>query len=426
MKCVILISWIFPIFAMAQPLDYKGVKFETELTWDQIRAKANKEHKYIFMDCYATWCGPCKKMDKEVYPTDSAGAALNETFIAVKVQMDSAKQDATFIRSWYVTVKEIEKQYNVSALPTYLFFSPNGKLLHRAVGFKSLEKFVTMVNDAVDSEKQLYSAYNKYKEGKLSITKWPILATNLKEAGDEVTSDLVMADYITNYLGKLEYARLFSEDNISLISKNIKYISPESSLFNALYTNQVTVDSLLNNPGISTSLIQHIIYNSYILPLIEYSAKQNSDPDWKMIAMKLYGKYTDKLIKQVLVDAKVRWFQYKKDHVNYIASSLESLRIMELNDPRQRNFLFLNDLAWNIFMYSSDPVVLEKGVEISERAINITPNNVMASILDTKANLLYKLGRKNEAISLEDKVVQMNVGFKKTLDKMKEGKSTFD
>jgi thiol:disulfide interchange protein len=44
----------------------KGINFENNLSWEQVKEKAKAENKYIFVDCYATWCGPCKAMDKEV------------------------------------------------------------------------------------------------------------------------------------------------------------------------------------------------------------------------------------------------------------------------------------------------------------------------------------------------------------------------
>ena len=38
-----------------------GVKFE-DLTFKEALAKAKAENKLVFMDCYTSWCGPCKKM----------------------------------------------------------------------------------------------------------------------------------------------------------------------------------------------------------------------------------------------------------------------------------------------------------------------------------------------------------------------------
>ena len=44
----------------------KGIHFVNGLSWQEVLQKAKAENKYIFVDCYATWCGPCKAMDKEV------------------------------------------------------------------------------------------------------------------------------------------------------------------------------------------------------------------------------------------------------------------------------------------------------------------------------------------------------------------------
>ncbi len=57
----------------------QGITFEENLSWQQAKEKAKKENKYIFVDCYATRCGPCKQMEKEVYPSDKAGNFLTIT-----------------------------------------------------------------------------------------------------------------------------------------------------------------------------------------------------------------------------------------------------------------------------------------------------------------------------------------------------------
>ena len=49
----------------------KGIKGITGLFWEQIKQKAKQENKYIFIDAYTTWCGPCKMMDEYVYANDS-------------------------------------------------------------------------------------------------------------------------------------------------------------------------------------------------------------------------------------------------------------------------------------------------------------------------------------------------------------------
>lgn len=46
-------------------------------------------------------------------------------------------------------------------------------------------------------------------------------------------------------------------------------------------------------------------------------------------------------------------------------------------------------------------------------------------LIDTKANLLYKLGKTDEAIALEEQAVATLPGNKQILDKMKQGLPTW-
>jgi thiol:disulfide interchange protein len=54
-----------------------GIKFESHLSWNEILAKAKTENKYIFIDCYTTWCGPCKYMSKNIFTQKEVGDYFN-------------------------------------------------------------------------------------------------------------------------------------------------------------------------------------------------------------------------------------------------------------------------------------------------------------------------------------------------------------
>src|ERR1700761_8867531 len=62
-----------------------GIQFTKVLSWEEVLQKAKTEHKYIFMDCYATWCGPCKGMEEDIYPLKAVGDVYNKDFISVKL-----------------------------------------------------------------------------------------------------------------------------------------------------------------------------------------------------------------------------------------------------------------------------------------------------------------------------------------------------
>ena len=47
----------------------RSVEFE-HAKWKKVVKKAKKENKLIFVDCYTSWCGPCKMMAKDVFTQD--------------------------------------------------------------------------------------------------------------------------------------------------------------------------------------------------------------------------------------------------------------------------------------------------------------------------------------------------------------------
>ena len=106
MPLVFCMSVLLPVLLHAQPGNEptaadgvpKGIRFEKGLSWQQVLEKAKAENKFIFVDCYATWCGPCKQMERDVYPVPQVEELYNDRFISVKMQMDSSKADDEWVK----------------------------------------------------------------------------------------------------------------------------------------------------------------------------------------------------------------------------------------------------------------------------------------------------------------------------------------
>ena len=111
-----------------------GVHFEHKLSWTEVQAKAKAENKYIFMDCFTTWCGPCRHMRDVIFPQAEMGEYFNDKFVNIEVQLDTTSKDNEQVKSWYADAHAIMKQYSINAFPTYLIFAPDGRVLHRIVG----------------------------------------------------------------------------------------------------------------------------------------------------------------------------------------------------------------------------------------------------------------------------------------------------
>lgn len=101
--------------------------------------QAKKENKLIFMDCYTSWCGPCKMLAKEVFTDPDVAAFFNEKFVNAKVDMEKVRTG-------------LEKQYGVNAFPTLLFLNGDGELQHCIVGGMPAEELLKQAGLALDGQ----------------------------------------------------------------------------------------------------------------------------------------------------------------------------------------------------------------------------------------------------------------------------------
>lgn len=114
-----IVQWLLLFLPVAAVAQEKGVHFQHGITWQQVQAKAKAEKKYIFMDCYTTWCGPCKYMTAQIFPQEKVGDLMNANFINIQVQLDTTDNDNAEVKSWYATGHDIATKYNVMAYPTF-------------------------------------------------------------------------------------------------------------------------------------------------------------------------------------------------------------------------------------------------------------------------------------------------------------------
>lgn len=105
------------------------VKFETVST-DALHALALKEGKLVFIDLYASWCPPCRTMEREVFSRRDVGDFMENYFVAAKYDTDRS------------TGAELMKRYGNNAIPLYLIFNTDGDLLGRIEGAADAETFL--------------------------------------------------------------------------------------------------------------------------------------------------------------------------------------------------------------------------------------------------------------------------------------------
>jgi len=412
----------------------QGVQFITGQTWEQVKAKAKAENKFIFMDVYATWCGPCKLMDNEVYPKSNVGDFMNENFINVKLQYDTSKQDNEEVQKWYADAHSICEEYDVTAFPTYLFFSPDGRVVHRFSGAIDDTSLIHVASNALNPEKQYYTLLEGYLQGQKNYAKLPYMARTAREAGDKKMAKAIAIDYIQNYLNKADNEVLFEKKNIDFISEFSGQLSSADKYFKLFY-NQANKMDAITRKDFSQNMVDFIITKEEIDPYIKVGIQGGPEPAWNTISSTIKKKYNKAYEERTVIAAKIRWYDYKKDGPNLVKYSIlqEDKYGVDTSFAGRWN---LNNLCFSvIFQYSNDKKDLNKAIKWMEMINSKDPND--ATSLDTYANLLYKIGRKQEAITQETKAVNLNETaaaklnmkpdpiYRETVRRMKNGEPTW-
>lgn len=429
MKKIILIVLCFGLLgANGQDQQKKGLKFETELTWDQIKQKAKAENKYIFVDVYATWCHPCKQMDNLVYPAKSVGDFMNSRFIAIKIQMDTTKNDLPNIKDWYSTATEFKKLYGVSAYPTYLFFSPHGKLVHRGSGFEMPDDFVKIAGDALDSNKQLYTMIEQYKKGIRNYKQMPELIKNVYNLGDHKLTFEIAEVYNNEFLSKLDNAKLLNKGSIEFVTWNTLLLKPNYRYFTLFYNNAEKVDSVMNEKGFAQTVVDRVISGEEIYPKIFKNRKPiETTPNWPKLERTIQKKYDKAYAYRNIINAKILFYTLKKDWQNAMKFNVEKLDKLGVDTSFWARWNTNNMIFELIFFHSNNREILDKAIKWQYIILQADDFEDATSI-DTYANLLYKVGRQREAISWQEKAIQLaplDKSLSATLEKMKKNLPTW-
>jgi thioredoxin-related protein len=374
----------------------QGIRFEEGLNWQQVLAKAKAENKNIFVDCYTTWCGPCMMMEKEVYGLQKVGDVFNNRFICVKMQMDSTAKDDDAVRASYADARHLERSYGVNAYPTFLFFSPEGQILNKTMGAQSADDFIQLAGGVMDPEKNYYHLLKEYKHGKRNLTEMGFLA----RTGMELVRDTAQSREVAR-----EYMRLLKADDYFKIW-NIEFLrefttSPKDVGFAFFFLHADSINAIMDQGDTyAQQFVQMFIYNEMVLP--EIKDDQHPMPDtirWNKIEEAIRLKYNDYYAERVITGARSDWNLRQRNWPEY---TKYFVRFVEKFGPKQGPSAMLewvlNNYAWAVFLRSTDNGELNKALSWSGRAVMMDPN---ANWMDTYANILYKLGRSNEAVHWE-------------------------
>jgi len=408
--CLTILSLISSAFAQD-----KGIKFEHHRTWAEIKSLAKKESKYIFIDVFATWCGPCREMDRSVYTSEKVGDFMNKKFISVKVQADKTPLDESHVKEWYSTAESLLKEYEIGVFPTLLFLSPDAKVM-KVCGFTDENGLIKTAAEAIDISNSYAIKLASYKNGEIVGVDLKELAISAKQFGDLINAGKIANDYINNVLFKLDDDQLFTKVNLEFIASYIE--DSNSKAFKLFANQQEKINTILGRYKAQNAIMNFI--NKKYLP--RENAWLQKKPNWDALEDTLVKKF-GVLAKEKIFERRMiycltiqDWNNYGIWYRKYLSNFLQNTTY----DPNYLSWILFEHVTdKNILIYACDiimPYTIEKWY----------PNDF--EVYDTYANLLYKIGRKDKAIFWEEAAVKLSNGgkvFVGNLDKMKKGIKTW-
>lgn len=391
---------LVPLVVSAQS---RGVRFERGVSWQEVQAMAKAASKYLFVYVCPPRAPACQSMDTSVFGQDRVAAAINPRFIAVKVRGNTSSPGDGDAEHLYTDAPPF-RQYHITTFPTFLFFAPDGRLVHRAVGDRDVDGFLALATDALDPARQYYVLRERYERGTRDYGVMAYLARTARALDEMDLARRVARDYFDHLSASERYTR----DDIRFIATFTERSSDPG--FAMFFQHADTIDQIVDRRGYAESVVRRVISREEIEPIAFPGGELSTAPEWTAITVTITRKYGSTYAERTVIDAQIRWSQASRDWselTRYTVRKLERYGSSLSTDD-------INRLTWDLFLYSDDKQALATAITLMEPVANAVDQNPAGAgffgpaYIDTYANLLYKVGRTAEAIAWEEKAVRLS------------------
>ncbi|MCC6726025.1 MAG: thioredoxin family protein [Saprospiraceae bacterium] len=345
----------------------QGIQF-SHGTWKELKAMAAKENKLIFMDAYAEWCGPCKKMAKDVFTQKEVGEYFNAKFINVKMDMEKGEGIG------------LSNEFGIQAYPTLLFINSDGKVVHRAVGYHTSDLLINLADAANDPKRNAGSITERYEKGDRS----PDLLRNLAQTRYDAMDGTYMKIADEYLATQKEWG---TDDNLSFIfnmvndldSKMAQYLLDRKKLFEDKFGKEAV-----------TAKVDEIVQNTI--------SHAETEADLKKVE-ELYAKTYPERAGQMSGQLKMGYYAQREDWKNFARVTEEQFKKYPAKD-----WMELNEMAWMIHETSKGKDELKYALGWAKQSVKLDANFANT---DTVANLYFDLGKKRKALKTAKKAIEL-------------------
>jgi thioredoxin-related protein len=388
-------------------------------------------------------------MDQQVYPDEEVGNYFNDKFISVRIQMDKTENDSEQTKNWYSDALAIGQQYRIEGYPTFIFLSPKGTILSKEMGGMQKQAFIAMAQTALTPGKVYddpYVAYKKLKEnyqhGTKDYSHYPYMIKIAYKEGDKDFGKQLLEEH-TKYIVSLNSEQRYTKENILLWTGFM--LNSGSKRFSFFYNDGDKIDKVMQEKGYANKVVDRTVWNEIVDSFLEQQAatsgvvmhgmylggpgasrlKTNtSEADWKKLKKIIRQKFNSATTKRNLVKARIEWYKRHRNHDAYAKYYI--IKLKYYTPDYSSEIGNINDFIWETFIHVNDKKLLSNVIPWGQKMVELAPN--MSDLLDSYANLLYKAGKKEDAIMWQEKAVQLapsDQDHQNALAQMKKNEPTY-
>lgn len=340
----------------------KGMEF-FHGSWEEAQAKAAEEGKFLVVDGFTTWCGPCRRMSSITFKDERVGKFYNQHFINYKLDMEKGEGPA------------FRRKYGVRGYPTVIYFDSATKELSRFSGYRNPLQFLAEGKKIVADPAKLQAMTERYDAGERD-------AEFLKDYIKMLQYGRKQSAHVAKeYLKKVKSKDLKSDESMALAFDAIGDI--ESPFYKVVFADLPKYEekfgkeefhTYMRDIGISHFLKAEETKDAALFDKSEALIKKLTIKEKELLLFKINMRFQHKM---------KNWPKYKESAVEY------------LDNNTVRDVAMLNNIAWNMlnnFEAEEDMLLAEKW---AKKSVQLKPDYHNC---DTYAHILSKLGKKEEAV----------------------------
>ena len=398
LSCLLLYS----SFSAAQSAE--GIVFHDNPTWSDMLKLAQEKEQIIFMDCYTTWCGPCKLLARDIFPLKEVGDYFNQHFINVKYDME--KGEGKMLHDRY--------KKNIVGYPTLLFINKKGEVVQQMAGYKDAVQLIAGAKRALEG-RDLFTLSKEYHAGNRQLDFLCEYVASLNSAFLKDSARIIAEEYLrTNdpkELDKDKVWNVFGRYITDVNSPTFAYLVRNAARYGyALNRDRFKINQQISNA--CTHELRRLFQLKYDEAQKSYLLLNTDTVQaQKMIAFMEQAQLAG------VNDYKIRFHVYKLLLDKQYNEAWKVIKLAHRMKLSYYNPLNMDKYIRYLVTVVNDKNMLKEFLQTLDSFVNSSSKqNYAFTMYETMANINQKLGKKSLARQQMEKFNQENEKARKSVE----------